>query len=160
MFKVLIGFVLILIVSCNSNQDPKTDTGIKTETKPTVIQDSGFKVIKTNRIITAYANSKYTHKKRAKTQFDLDINSRHEVKEVNFIKISENKVIVCNKDNEVENQYTIEKKWIDKVGPSTVYNLIDDQNVECSLDYYEDYKRNSYLAFRYNKILQTYTDKE
>jgi|ERR1035437_3064108 hypothetical protein len=156
MFKILLASLSVLIISCNSNNNQNSK--IDTEIKPTKNGDSGFSVTKTNKLMTAPATAKYTHKNRNKTQFALDKNSRQEKDEIFLIKISDNKVIISDENNKIIHEFLIEKTWIDKAGPSTVYNLIDDNNVECSLDHYIDINKHNYFAFRYKKILETYSN--
>lgn len=154
MKKELLIFCTILISVCSFNANSRViSTGSK---KVTVCLSQNITIIHTNRLATGIATISYSHKNRAKTQFAIDQNSKKEEKKEMVIKLSSRKIVVADKDNKVIHDYVIEKSWIDKSGPETVYNLSDKDKIECSLTDYVDIDKHHYLSFRYKKVLETY----
>jgi|UniRef100_UPI00404A9A72 hypothetical protein len=147
----------IIIFGCNQ-ADKTTDTNNKNLAEVTSNADIGYNVIKTNQLITANATKSYSTKNRKTTQFALDKNSRQEKSENFVIKISDKKILICDEKNNVLKELAVTKKWTDKSGPSTVYDLTDNKGIDYSLDHYIDYQKKNFLGFRFSKSLATYTD--
>lgn len=148
--NIIIGLSFLVFTSCNQNPRQKVET-----LDSIIVQDSGFVVIKTNKLLTAKATKLYSTKNRKSTQFAIDEKSRIETSVNNIIKISDKEVIICDNNNVKQSILSIQKKWIDEKGPSTVYDLIDQNKVEYSLDHFV-YENNHYLRFRFKDSLKTY----
>lgn len=147
---IIIGLSFLVFISCNQNPRQKVET-----LDSIIVQDSGFVVIKTNKLFTIKATKLYSTKNRKTTQFGYDEKSSIETSVNNIIKISDKEIIICDNNNVKQSILSIQKKWIDEIGPSTVYDLIDLNKVEYSLDHFV-YKNNHYLRFRFKDSLKTY----
>lgn len=159
MNKFYIALLLtITMYGCHQSDNKIVDTKETETTKNSVNIDSGYTIIKTNKLVTANATKPYSTKSRKATQFALDKNSRQEKAENFIIKISDKKVLVCDANNKTLKDLSIIKQWTDKSGPSTVYDLKDGSGVEYSLDHYIDYQKKNFLSFRFSNSLETYTD--
>jgi hypothetical protein len=143
----------LTIYSCNQTGNKEAKS-----TKITENMDSGYTVIKTDKLITANATKPYSTKNREATQFALDKNSLQEKMENFIIKISDKKTLVCDINNNILKDLSIIKQWTDKSGPSTVYDLKDKNGVEYSLDHYINYQKKNFLGLRFSNSLETYTD--
>lgn len=154
MKKFLLIFVLIIytiIISCNSNGNVVSDK---------VKVDTTYKIIKTTKYITGVSKTIFNKDNRVGTQFNIDKKSLIEVSKSFSIKISNNEVLIYNDLDELIKKYKIQKKWIDKSGPSDVYDLKDENNVDCSLDHYISSTTDgrNYLSFRCKKVLENYSN--
>lgn len=151
---IIIGLSFLTLISCNQN---KSKNGIEKENAcdSVLVEDSGFVVIETNKFLTAKATKLYSTKNRKSTQFAIDEKSIIETPKRHIIKISEKEVIICDKNNIKLSIFSIQKKWIDKTGPSTVYDLIDQNKIEYSLDHFT-YENDHYIRFRFKDSLKTY----
>ncbi|MGN6394819.1 MAG: hypothetical protein ACTHMI_04610 [Mucilaginibacter sp.] len=153
----LLTLASLLLFSC---EPPTNQSNATTENKPAVsaISEQGYTVITTTKLTTAKATKQFKAKDRNNTQFALDRNSMQE-KEENFkIKLSDSRVLVCDMNDRIMKDLSVIKKWVDKSGPSTVYDLKDKNDVEYSLDHYIDIEKKDFLAFRFSKSLETYTN--
>ena len=146
------------IYACNQPDSKTVNTKGENSAKTSLNTDTGYTVIKTNKLITANATKPYSTKNRKATQFALDKNSRQEKSENFIIKISDKKVLICDANNNILKELNIIKQWTDKSGPSTVYDLKDNKGIEYSLDHYVDYRTKNFLGFRFSNSLETYTD--
>ncbi len=153
----LVFIALIFILSCTQSVNT-AKVSMQKDTIKTTANDSGFEIIKTTKLITGNATKEYSTKERKLTQFALDQQSRKETEAIYIIKISDSKVLICDSMEHVLKSLSVVKKWTDKSGPSTVYDLTDGNRIQYSLDYYIDYQKKDFLAFRFSKTLQTYTN--
>ncbi|QIG88543.1 hypothetical protein G6R40_02195 [Chryseobacterium sp. POL2] len=143
----------IVITACSNENSRKSVNTINVENI-----DKDYNVISTTKLVTANAKKTYSAKNRKNTQFELDIKSRKEKNENYKIKLSDKKILICDLNNNIIKEFSVKKKWTDETGPSTVYDLIDKNGTEYSLDHYVDYNKKDFLAFRFNKSLETYTN--
>lgn len=151
MNKIYSALLLTLtIYSCNQTDNKQVPNSVN--------MDSGYTIIKTNKLFTASATKPYSTKNRKATQFALDKDSRQEKTENFIIKISDKAILVCDVNNNILKDLSIIKQWIDKSGPSTVYDLRDKNGVEYSLDHYIDYQKKNFLGFRFSNSLETYSN--
>jgi hypothetical protein len=154
MKKILLIFVVIfytLIISCNNNGNVVSDK---------VKVDTSYKIIKTTKYITGESKTIFNKQNREGTQFNIDKKSMIEVSKSFSIKISDKEVLIYNDVDKLVKKYTIQKKWVDKLGPSDVYDLKDENNIDCSLDHYISSTTDgkNYLSFRYKKVLENYSN--
>lgn len=154
MNKIILFFISTLIIGCDFRGNSNNAT-IKTLEANS---DSGFIVTRTDKLITGKATIAYTNKNRDKSQFALDISTKKEEQKDFLIKTSDRKILITDIDNKIIREYQIEKKWIKKSGPETVYDLIDSNKVECSLTHYIDIEKHHYFSFRFENVLETYSD--
>lgn len=153
---LIIGLFTSLLICCNSNKKEK----LKKEEKIEFVKekDSGYTDYKTKNLIIGKAEKTYSTKNRKKTRFPIIRNSIIETTERNFVKISEKEILICDKNEKIVKSFKVLKKWIDKTGPSNVYDLKDKNGTEYYLDHYIDIDKKNYLAFRFKDSLTTYTD--
>jgi hypothetical protein len=154
---LIIFFISIIFLSCG-NIENKSQTSSITTNAIYSNPDSGFKVINTTKVFSAIATKKFSSKNRKLTQFAFVKNSRAERLEKFKIKISDNKIILLDSNDKILKNLKVIKMWTDKSGPSTVYDLIDDEGNEYSLDYQISYNQKDYLAFRFGKVLECYSN--
>lgn len=122
-------------------------------------KDEGFAVTKTTNVTKANATKEYLAANRKGTQYEIDKNSVQEKEEAHIIKVSNDKIIVCDDKGNIQKEFSISKQWIDSTGPSTVYDLKDKSGGDCSLDHYISYDKTNYFGFRFGKSLETYSGK-
>ena len=146
----------VILIGCKSNNtQPLTESS---SLKNTVHEnnDSDFSTLKTNKLIIAHATAPYTHKTRSKSQFAIDIGSKVEFKENYTIKASKKKVLILNDSDKVIHDFLIQKTWVDKPMHEKLFNLIDNNNVECLFTSFLNSQGKRFLSFRYSRIVETY----
>jgi hypothetical protein len=150
-FSILVILICTIIFSCNNSGNVVSDE---------VKVDTTYKIIKTTKYIKGLSNRNFKKDDRAGTQFNIDKKSIIEVAKSFLIKISNKEVLIYDDKDELVKKYIIQKKWIDKLGPSDVYDLKDEDNIECSLDHYisSTTDRKNYLSFRCKKVLENYSN--
>jgi len=165
--KTLVPFMALFlsILVCNCNQPSSTNSSAPTsspvtDSTKTITTDGEYTVIRTSKLTTGKATKTYSTKDRKATQFALDLSSEQDKKESFIIKLSNNKVLICNSSNKVLKELKVIKHWTDESGPSTVYDLKDKDGVNYSLDHLIDYQKKNFLAFRFAKSLETYSDED
>ena len=134
--------LVFLIAACSQKKEKK---------------DDGFAVTNTTTLLVANATRDYSAADRKSTEYQIDKTTVQEKEEAHIIKISKDKVVVCDDKDNTQKEYTISKQWVDSTGPSTVYDLKDKSGGDCSLDYMISYDKTNYFAFRYGKVLETYS---
>ena len=148
---ILVTISSTIIISCNNNGNIVSDK---------VKVDTTFKIIKTTKFITGQSKTDFKINNREGTQFNIDKKSIIEVFQSFSIKIYDKEVLVYNDRDVLVKKYKIQKKWIDKLGPSDVYDLKDENNNDCSLDHYISSTTDgkNYLSFRFKKVLENYSN--
>ncbi|MCR8560471.1 hypothetical protein KXD93_22645 [Mucilaginibacter sp. BJC16-A38] len=152
--KITLSFASMLFIGCSNNAHPNTEAVKSLDTN----SDSGYIITRTDKLITGKATIAYTHTNRKESQFALDINSRAEQQKDFLIKTSDKKVIISDIDNKIIREYQIDKQWVNKSGPETVYDLRDGNNIDCSLTHYIDIEKHHHFSFRFENVLETYSD--
>jgi hypothetical protein len=156
--KSIVTILVIVIytstLSCNYNTTSNNEVFKKD------IIDSTYKIIKTTKLLKGQSKTNFKINDRKRTQFNIDRESTIEVFQSFTIKISDKEVLLYNSQDELVKKYLIQKKWVDKYGPSDVYDLKDENNIDCSLDHYVSSTTDGrhYLGFRYKKVLENYSN--
>ena len=131
---------IILLYSCNNNNIQSENNNL----------DKNFEIIKTTKYLYGVSQKEFKKNDRKGTQFNIDKKSTVESAKSFTIKISDKEVLIYDDFDSLKHKYLIQKKWIDKWGPSDVFDLTDG-SIEGSLDHYisKSTDGSHYLRFRF-----------
>ena len=146
---IIICLLTITFFSCNDNL-------VKSNTKNI---DSTYEVIRTTKFMKGVSNTNFKKIDREGTQFNIDKSSIIEIIKSYTIKISDKEVLIYDNKDSLQHRYLIKKRWIDKTGPSDVFDLKDGE-IDGSLEHYISKSTDGkhYLGFRFKKDLENYSN--
>lgn len=139
----------IILYSCNNNK-------VQTENN---IVDKNYEIVKTTSYTNGLSQRDFKKEDREGTQFNIDKKTIVETTKSYTIKISDKEVLIYDELDSLKHKYLIQKRWIDKSGPSDVFDLTDG-SIEGSLEHYISKSTDGkhYLSFRFKKVLENYSN--
>ena len=133
------------MLSCNSKHQNNTELSVP----------QNAIVYHTTEYTTALSSKKLDLRKIEQTQYHIKKSSiKQEYKEYD-IKIFNDNVKLYSAGKK-ERVLTITKKWLDPIGPDSVYNLIDTNKIEYLFSHYIDSEKKHYFALRYLNQIESF----
>ena len=146
---LLVFTFTVILNSCNNNK-------VQTENNKV---DKNYEIVKTTKYTSGLSQRDFKKNDREGTQFNIDKKTLVETTKSYTIKISDKEVLIYDELDSLKHKYLVQKRWIDKSGPSDVFDLTDG-SIEGSLEHYISKSTDGkhYLNFRFKKVLENYSN--
>ena len=157
--KLINIFIIVFTLFSCSETGKKSSATKEFESNDNIEKtDPNFTTYETTRYLTSSSKKSYSTKSLKSTLDGSDKNSSTENQRNFIIKISEKKIVILE-DKKLLFELFVNRKWVEKIGPDTCYDLKDKEGIDYYFSHYSGLINGNEFILRYQFIKNGYLEK-